>query len=128
GKALLNVGRNDAAAEALQRAIQRGPARNEALPVFTELGRLYQRAQQRDKALEVWNRLEAMFPGDGRVGEQIASILADEGQVEAALERYERLARTAAPADDTRAIGYQIAAAEMKRRLGQTEQALSDLE
>jgi len=128
GKALLNVGRSDAAAEALQRAIQRGPARNEALPVFTELGRLYQRSQQRDKALEVWNQLEATFPGDGRVGEQIASILADEGQVEAALERYERLARTAGPADDTRSIGYQIAAAEMKRRLGQTEQALSDLE
>ncbi len=128
GKALLNIGRTDAAAEALQRAIQRGPARNEALPVFTELGRLYQRAQQRDKALEVWNQLEATFPGDGRVGEQIASILADEGQVEAALERYERLARTAGPADDTRTIGYQIAAAEMKRRLGQTDQALSDLE
>ena len=128
GKALLNVGRTDAAAEALQRAIDRGPARNEALPVFTELGRLYQRAQQRDKALAVWNRLEAVFPGDGRVGEQIASILADEGQIEAALERYERLAREAGPADDTRTIGYQIAAAEMRRRLGQTEQALEDLE
>ena len=128
GKALLQIGKADPAAEALQRAIDRKPARNEALPVFTELGRLYQRAQQPEKALEVWNQLEATFPGDSRVGEQIASTLADEGQEEAALQRYERLAEEAGPADDPRVIGYRIAAAEMKRRLGRTDEALADFE
>ena len=128
GKALLQIGKADPAADALRRAIDREPARNEALPVFTELGRLYQRAQQPEKALEVWNRLEATFPGDSRVGEQIAGTLADEGQEEAALQRYERLAAEAGPADDPRVIGYRIAAAEMKRRLGRTDEALSDFE
>ncbi len=128
GKALLQIGKADPAAEALQRAIDRKPARNEALPVFTELGRLYQRAQQPEKALDVWNRLEATFPGDSRVGEQIAGTLADEGQEEAALDRYERLAEEAGPADDPRVIGYRIAAAEMKRRLGRTDEALADFE
>lgn len=128
GKALLQIGKADPAAEALQRAIDRKPARNEALPVFTELGRLYQRARQPKKALEVWNRLEATFPGDSRVGEQIASTLADEGQEEAALDRYERLAEEAGPADDPRVIGYRTAAAEMKRRLGRTDEALTDFE
>ncbi len=128
GKALLQIGKTDAAAEALQRAIDRNPPRNEALPVFTELGRLYQRAQQSEKALDVWNQLEATFPGDRRVGEQIASTLADEGQEEEALQRYERLAREAGPADDPQVIGYRIAAAEMKRRLGRTDDALADFE
>jgi len=128
GKTLLQIGRSDAAAAALQRSIDRGPAKNEALPVFTELGRLYQRAQQSEKARQVWQQLEATFPGDARVGQQIASTLAEEGQFDAALERYERLAKAAGPADDPRVIEFRILAAEMKQRLGRSEDALADFE
>lgn len=128
GKALLLVGRGEAAAKALERSIDRKPARNQALPVFTELGRLYGRSQQNEKALAVWNRLEETFPGDTRVGEQIAQTLAEEGQNEAALERYVALAKKSASAGDAKGIGYQIAAAELKRRVGDADEALADFE
>ncbi|TWU06369.1 DUF1583 domain-containing protein [Stieleria varia] len=128
GKALLLVGRGEAAAAALERAIDRKPARNEALPVFTELGRLYGRSQQTDKALAVWNRLEQSFPGDTRVGEQIAQTLAEEGQNEEALKRYLELAKKTSASGDARGIGYQIAAAELKRRIGKADEALADFE
>jgi len=128
GKSLLLVGRGDAAAEAFERAIERKPARNEALPVFTELGRIYSRSQQTEKALAVWTRLEKAFPGDVRVGEQIAQTLAEEGQNEAALQRFETLAQKTASTDDARSIGYRIAAAELKRKVGRFDDALTDFE
>lgn len=128
GKSLLQIGKSDAAALALQRSIDRKPAKNEALPVFTELGRLYQRAKQTEKARQVWQQLEETFPGDSRVGQQIASTLAEEGQFDAALERYERLAKESGPADDPRVIEFRILAAEMKQRLGRSDDALADFE
>jgi len=45
------------------------------------------------------------FPGDVRVGEQIAQTLAEEGQNEASLQRFEALAKKTASADDARSIG-----------------------
>lgn len=128
GKALLSVGKIDDAALALERATQRRPPRNEALRVFTELGRLYQRGQQSEKALSVWRRLEELFPGDARVAEQIAQTLSEEGEQEAALERYEQLAKRVTDTDGQRAIGYRIAAAELKRELGRTDDAIADFE
>lgn len=128
GKAWLLVGRGDAAAEAFERSIDRKPARNEAMPVFTELGRLYGRSQQTEKALSVWTRLEATFPGDTRVGEQIAQTLAEEGQDDAALLRFEALAKKTTESNDSRSVGYQIAAAELKRKMGRSDEAIADLE
>ena len=130
GKSLQMIGRTDEAAHAYERAIERKPLRNEALPIFSQLGRIYQRAQQTEKALSVWTRLEAMFPGDLRVSEEIAQTLAEEGQLDAALERYEKLVQRAQRDDPSsyRSIGYAIEAAEIKRSLGRTEQSTSDLE
>ncbi|MCS7466641.1 tetratricopeptide repeat protein [Stieleria sp. ICT_E10.1] len=126
GRSLLAVGQTEKAAAALERAIERKPARNEALPIFTELGRIYSRAGQNEKAIEVWQKLEALFPGDTRVGSQIASTLADEGNVQAALQRFERLAKSARKDDEK--IAFAVQAAEMRRRLGQTEQCTEALE
>lgn len=126
GRALLAVGRTEPAAAAMERAIERGPARNEALPIFTELGRLYGRAGLNDKALNVWTRLEALFPGDARVGGQIAQTLAEEGNIEEAFKRYTALAKSARP-EETR-INFAVRAAEMKRSLGKAEEATQDLE
>ncbi|MEM6472900.1 MAG: tetratricopeptide repeat protein, partial [Planctomycetota bacterium] len=128
GRALISVGRGDAAAEALERAIERKPSRRDALAVFSELGRLYGRQQQTELALDVWNRLEKTFPGDTRVGEQIARTLAQEGQNQAALERYNVLVKQTSSAGSAQSIGYRIAAAELKRKLGLGEEALADLE
>ena len=126
GRAHLAVGQTEQAAAAMERAIDRGPARNEALPVFTELGRIYGRAGLNDKALDVWTRLEELFPGDDRVGGQIARTLAEEGNNEEAIKRYAKLA-TAARREEDR-IAFAVQAAEMKRRLGQGDEAVEDLE
>ncbi len=128
GRALLQVGKTDAAAEALQRSIDRKPAKTEALAVYTELGRIYQRAQQTQKAIQVWDQLEQAFPGDTRVGEQIARTLADEGQPEEALKRYDKLAIQAQTSGDSKAINFAMEAAELKRKLGRKDEAIADLE
>ena len=126
GRALLALGQTDEAAAAMERAIDRGPSRSEALPMFTELGRIYSRAGQTEKSLAVWSRLEKLFPGDTKVGGQIARILADEGNRDEALRRYERLAKTARRPDEK--ITFAIQAAEMRRLTGESDQALRELE
>ncbi len=63
-----------------------------------------------------------------RVSEEVARTLAEEGSLEPALKRYQRLAQQA-PADaDHQVIGYQIKAAELKRKLGRHQEASEDLE
>ncbi|QDT02593.1 tetratricopeptide repeat protein [Rubripirellula lacrimiformis] len=126
GKSLLAIGETEKAAAAMQRAIDRGPARNEAVPIFTELGRIYGRAGQNEKALAVWTQLESMFPGDGRVGGQIARTQAEEGNLEEALQRFVALSKSAKDEEDK--ISFAVEAAEMRRRLGQSDQATEDLE
>jgi tetratricopeptide (TPR) repeat protein len=127
GQALVLVGKPDLAVEAFERALARKPAnRQDLLEVFQALGRLHQRAQRRDQALAVWNRLEAAFPDNVRVQEQIATILAEEGQHDQALARFEALA--AKSPDRGRQAQFRIEAAELKVRLGRTADALKDLE
>src|SRR5439155_23218840 len=73
GQSLVLVGQPDAAAEAFERAISRKPNRNDLLDTFQALGRVHQRAQRPEKALDVWNRLEKLFPDYARVQDQIAT-------------------------------------------------------
>ncbi|HTK74898.1 MAG TPA: tetratricopeptide repeat protein, partial [Gemmataceae bacterium] len=126
GQSLVLVGQPDAAAEAFERAIQRKPNRADLLDVFQALGRVYQRAQKTEQALAVWTRLEQQFPDDLRVQEQIATTLAEEGQFEQALPRFEKLAK--AVKDAYRQSTFRIEAAELKVRLKRSPQALADLE
>ena len=95
GQSLVLMGRPADAAEAFERALARNPARADLLDVFQALGRIYQRARQTDKALAVWKRLEERFPDDRRVQEQIAAALAEDGQADLALPRYEALIKAA---------------------------------
>jgi tetratricopeptide (TPR) repeat protein len=126
GQSLVMVGQPDTAAEAFERAIARKPGRNDLLDIFQALGRVYQRAQRSDKALAVWARLEQLFPDDRRVQEQIASTLAEEGQFDQALPRYEKLAREAR--DPYQKATFRMEAAELKVRVRQTAKALTDFE
>ena len=126
GQALVLVGQPEQAAGAFERALGRKPARNDLLEIFQALGRVYQRTQKNDQALQVWNRLEALFPNDPRVGEQIASALAEENQPAVALPRFEELAKKAA--DPFRQVQLAMQAADLKVRLGRTDDALRDFE
>lgn len=126
GQALVLVGQPEEAAAAFERALERKPARNDLLEVFQALGRVYQRTQKTEEALGVWKRLEALFPNDQRVQEQIAAALAEEGQSEAALGRYEALAKKAS--DPFRRVQFGMQAADLKVRLGRSPDALADFE
>jgi len=126
GQALVLVGQPEVAAAAFERALARKPSRNDLMEIFQALGRVYERTQKTEEALAVWNRLEALFPNDLRVQEQIASALAEEGQTQQALARFEVLARKVA--DPFRQVQLAMQAADLKVRLGQTEPALHDFE
>ena len=93
---------------------------------FKSLGRVHQRAQRTKEALEVWSRLEKLFPGDARVQEQIALTLVEEGQSAEALPRYEALAKTTT--DDYRRTVYRMEAAELKIKLNRAKEGIADLE
>jgi len=126
GQAFVLVGQPEQAAAAFERALERKPARTDLLDIFQALGRVYQRTQKNDHALQVWNRLEALFPNDPRVAEQIASALAEESQPALALPRFEALAKKAA--DPFRQVQLAMQAADLKVKLGQSDQALHDFE
>ena len=126
GQALVLVGQPEQAAAAFERALERKPTRNDLLEIFQALGRVYQRTQKTDQALQVWNRLETLFPNDPRVQEQIASALAEENQPAVALPRFEALAKRAT--DPFRQVQLTMQAADLKVRLGRSDQALRDFE
>jgi tetratricopeptide (TPR) repeat protein len=126
GQSLVYSGQSDPAAEAFERAIARKPAPADLLDMFQSLGRVYLRAGRTDKALGVWTRLEEQFPNDARVQEQIAATLVEENDFDAALPRYERLALSTT--DKSRRSQFQVEAAEIKARLGRTDEALRDFE
>src|SRR6266446_6127953 len=126
GQSLILVGQPEAAAEAFERAIARKPNRNDLLDAFQALGRVYQRLQRTEKALEVWNRLEKLFPDDARVQEQIAITLVEEGQFAQALPRLLKLA--AQTEDKYRQTSLRMDAADLKVKLKKTSEALADFE
>ena len=125
-RSLVLAGLPDEAAEAYEQALSRDPPRRDLPDLLTGLGRVLQRSRQGDDAAAVWDRLEAQFPGDGRVREQIAAILEEEGELDAALARYASIA--AGADDDYRRITLKLKAAGLKVRLGRSEEAVADFE
>ena len=125
-QSLLLVGKTDEAAEAMQRAIELKPPRQDYLKMAGQLGRLYQRAGEVDRALEIWKQLEQSFPGDDGVRERIARIMLEEGETEGAIERYDSLAKSARSPNDK--IVYALRAADLRARAGKKEQAIKEFE
>ena len=126
GQALVLVGQPGPAAEAFERALARKPSRTDLLEIFQALGRVYQRGRKDDQAVAVWARLEALFPDDPKVKEQVASSLAEEARYEPALARYEALGKSAR--DPYRRVQYRTEAADLKVKLGRQADALRDYE
>jgi tetratricopeptide (TPR) repeat protein len=126
GQSLVLVGQPEQAVAAFEEAIKRKPVQNDLLEIFQALGRVHQRAQHGKEALEVWARLEKLFPGDARVQEQIAAALVEDGQSAQALPRYEALLKLTK--DDYRKAVYRIEAAELKVKLNRSQEATADLE
>ena len=126
GLALIATGETDKAIDALERAISRMPAPADQLEIYQTLGRVYQRNQRTEKALDLWKRFEAAFPNDERVQQQIAATLLEENQLEEALKRLQGLAQRAS--DPYQKVQFAIQAADIKLKLGQQKEALTDFE
>ena len=126
GQSLLRIGEPSKATEAFEIAIQRKPTRIVLLEIFEQLGRTHQRLNQNELAIEVWKRLEAQFPGDTRVLEQIASILNQEGVYADARPRYQQL--VLATKDAYQRTQFRIEAAQIQIRLGANAKGMAELE
>jgi tetratricopeptide (TPR) repeat protein len=125
-QAQVRIGQTQAAVASLELAIERKPQRTDLLEIFQYLGRLHQRAQRQEQAMAVWQRLEELFPDDPRVLEQIAATLAEEGQTQQALPRYQRL--TTLVDDEYRRVVFRVTAAELTIKSGQRPEGLEQLE
>ncbi len=126
GQCLLRTGEPTHAIEAFEKAIERKPARVVLLELFELVGRTHQRQNRNDLAIEVWKRLEGMFPDDVRVLEQIASVQKQEGAFRESLPRYERLIMLTK--DAYQRTQFRIEVAQLRLKLGSKEQGLADLE
>jgi len=125
-RAFLLAQKTDDALAALEQAIEQRPARVDLLEIYKELARNQQRAQKPAEALETWKRLEAEFPGDLRVKEQIAATLASEGRWEDALARYQSLAKETKNADQR--VQANLSASDLMFQLGRSQEAIAVLE
>lgn len=126
GQALLMVGQTDEAANAMQRAIDLKPTRQDYMKMAGQLGRLYQRAGKVDQALQIWEQLETSFPGDDGVRQQIARIMIEEGDVAGALARYDTLSKEARSPNDK--IVFAMRAADLRSRMGDKDVAVKQFE
>lgn len=126
GQVHATLGDTSAAAQALEQALQRQPAAVDQVQIFELLGRTYQRAHRTQDALNLWTRFEAEFPEDDTIREQIAGILLQEGDLQAALPKYELLAESVR--DPFKRTEFSIIAADLKLQLGQQDAAVADFE
>lgn len=126
GQSLVLMGQPDEAVKAFEEAISRRPAPADLVEIVYSLGRVHQAAQHTEQALDVWKRLETLFPKDTQIQEQIAGILAEEGQDAFLLSCHERLIQLTK--DGPRKIAFQIEAAELKVKLNRAQEGIADLE
>ena len=126
GQCLLRTGEAIQAVVAFEIAIQRNPPRVTLLDIFEQLGRTHQLQNRNDLAIDVWKRLEALFPDDPHVLEQIASIQNRDQLHQEALPRYERLIDLAK--DAYQRTRFRMEAAQLRIKLGNQEKGLAELE
>ena len=126
GQALVLIGQPENAAEAFERALARKPARTDILDIFQALGRVYQRTQKNDQAIQVWNRLEALFPGDARCRNRSPRRSRTRTSLRRLCRGSKRWRRR--PVIRSVRLSSQSQAADLKVRLGRSQDALRDFE
>ncbi|MFN7841010.1 MAG: DUF1583 domain-containing protein [Pirellula sp.] len=120
------AGKTSDAIESFERALSKNPTKVERLQIEESLGRLYLRTQQRDKAAEVWKRLENAFPKDLLVSERIAQINQTEGNLPEALKRFQSLASESK--DKDRRFEFECNAAALQAQSGKAVDAIATYE
>ncbi|MGL6193760.1 MAG: tetratricopeptide repeat protein, partial [Thermoguttaceae bacterium] len=127
GEVFITQGRLREAAESLECSLQRKPARTEILAIMQTLGRVYERFGEREKSQEIWKRMEETFPNDLDILVRIAETLEEEGKQEEALERYNQLIKLSKN-DNYARVRNTLAAADIKVRMGNKQEAIADFE
>ena len=125
GKTLQSIGKTDEAINALERSIERGPLRHEMAEIYLALAKLYLREDRVEAAEATWKTLQDRFAGDVSIAERIAKQLLDEGRLEKALQRYERLSRVAKASNEQ--VRFALQVAEINQKLGHHDAALEQL-
>jgi len=92
GTLLARRSRFQEATTAFEDAIRRDPPRLERLGICKRLGRLYQRQNRPDQALETWANVAREFPNDRRVLTEVAEVLAEERRFDDAIGYWEKVA------------------------------------
>ena len=122
--AALQIGDAPAAVAACERSLALKPASADLPNIARDLTSALRKAGQTQRIPEIWERIEAADPENLRLCEQAASALRHAGLPELALTRYQRLAQT--HTDPYRQTQARLVAADLKRELGRTEEALAD--
>ena len=115
------------AVDALSRAIERGPPRIELPDIYHQLGRLQLRLGRNDAALTTFGRLADEFPKDKRVLTELAQLLAREGQLDAAVKRWEQVADLSRD-DPYQLLKARLSIAEVKSKQGRLDRAIEILD
>ncbi|MFM8479418.1 MAG: tetratricopeptide repeat protein, partial [Planctomycetaceae bacterium] len=126
GSAALDLGDTTAAINACETALALKPAAADLSGIARDLTAALRRAGRAAELASVWSRIEALDPDNLRLCEQAATALRNAELPEQALLRYQRLAEELD--DPWRRNQSRLAAADIKRQLGQTRQALADEE
>ena len=127
----ISQGRLQEAADAIERALTKKNRKNETIALLQKLGWTYERLGQQEKADDTWQKIEQLFPNDINVLSRIAETLEREGKYPEALRMYEKLmalARTGLPKDNNSYVRFGLAAADIKIRLGNKQDAIDDFE
>ena len=116
----------DLALAALKVTVDRKPSQAMALEILKELRTLKDREVDRQVVVELLANLETQFSNSPQVIEKLADCLIEFGQPEAARPVYEKL--IGVTRDPLRKIELRVQLARLKKRLGDPEQSLRELE
>lgn len=109
------------AAADLRKAIELNPPREELQDLLKTLGRVFTAAGDMDAAKRTWLELVERYPDDAMVVEELAELLADEGQTDDAIAQFEKL--RAIGEDDYLKLKAAQQIAEMKIQQQKFEEA-----
>ncbi|MEO2036631.1 MAG: tetratricopeptide repeat protein [Planctomycetaceae bacterium] len=124
--ALRDAGEIAAAISAFERALKKQPTKLDRRKIYKDLARLQHRTGNTNQSLKVLQQLEAEFPGDRAVREDVARRLQQDGQLQPALARWQSLAADASSPDLR--IQYRLCISDIQMNMGDIDKAQQTLE
>ncbi len=117
----------DEAATALKKAGDLEPPKPQWLKIYKQLGRVQLRGGQRHEALDTWAKVAEQFPDDVQVLQELAELLAAEGQLDEAIKQWQQLINHTKNDSDS-AVNAQRKIAQLEARSGRRDAAIERLD